>query len=91
MTVIFSYCLEEIGSIRNKSLVKAFIDALTKGGPNGMPRPIELHAHDPRRYVGDMAAWIHQAVASEQEVFKTVLRFVRQGTIPSNRESHLFS
>lgn len=25
-----------------------------------MPRPIEMHAHDPRRYVGDMLAWVHQ-------------------------------
>lgn len=32
-------------------IVKAFITALTIGGPNGMPRPIELHAHDPLRYV----------------------------------------
>ncbi|EGN95884.1 hypothetical protein SERLA73DRAFT_162575 [Serpula lacrymans var. lacrymans S7.3] len=30
-------------------------------------RPIELHAHDPLRYVGDMLAWVHQAVAAERE------------------------
>ena len=33
----------------------------------GMPKPIEIHAHDPLRYVGDMLAWIHQALASESE------------------------
>lgn len=43
------------------------MDALTRGGPNGLPRPIELHAHDPTRYVGDMLAWVHQATASEHE------------------------
>lgn len=32
-----------------------------------MPRPIELHAHDPIRYVGDMLAWVHQAIAAECE------------------------
>ena len=37
-----------------------FIQALTRGGPGGMPRPIEMHAHDPRRYLGDMLAWVHQ-------------------------------
>lgn len=25
-----------------------------------MPRPIEVHAHDPLRYVGDMLGWLHQ-------------------------------
>lgn len=45
-----------------------FIGALTRGGPNGMPRPIEMNAHDPRRYLGDMLAWLHQALASEREL-----------------------
>ncbi len=25
-----------------------------------MPRPIEIHAHDPQRYINDMLAWVHQ-------------------------------
>ena len=33
-----------------------------------MPRPIEMHAHDPRRYLGDMLAWVHQSLASEHEL-----------------------
>ena len=37
-----------------------FVTALTRGGPGGMPRPIEVQAHDPRRYIGDMLAWVHQ-------------------------------
>lgn len=45
-----------------------FVTALTRGGPNGMPRPIELNAHDPRRYIADMLAWVHQAMASEREL-----------------------
>ncbi|KAB7494587.1 Conserved oligomeric Golgi complex subunit 6 [Armadillidium nasatum] len=44
-----------------------FLDALTLGGPGGAPKPIELQAHDPLRYVGDMLAWIHQALPSERE------------------------
>jgi hypothetical protein len=74
-----SYCLEEIGTTRNKTLVKAYIDALTKGGPNGVPRPIEMQAHDPRRFVGDMAAWLHQALAGEQEMCSSMLRLLRRG------------
>ena len=48
-------------------MLNTFLTALTRGGPNGLPRPIEIHAHDPLRYVGDMMAWVHQAVASERE------------------------
>jgi len=31
-------------------VVRGFIDALTRGGPGGTPRPIEMHSHDPLRY-----------------------------------------
>ena len=45
-------------------MLRRFIGALTKGGPGGMPRPIEMHAHDPRRFLSDMLAWVHQVHAS---------------------------
>ena len=48
------------------------MDALTRGGPGGLPRPIELHAHDPLRYVGDMLAWVHQAIAAEREFLESL-------------------
>lgn len=66
--MLLRYCAEEVGSARRASLVTRFVDALTKGGPGGMPRPIELHAHDAMRYTNDMLAWIHQALASEKEL-----------------------
>ncbi|CAG5126682.1 unnamed protein product [Candidula unifasciata] len=47
---------------------------LTRGGPNGTPRPIELHSHDPLRYVGDMLAWLHQTSASEKEYLQSLLK-----------------
>lgn len=37
-----------------------------------MPRPIEMNAHDPRRYLGDMLAWLHQALASERELLNSL-------------------
>lgn len=52
--------------------MRRFIVALTRGGPNGIPRPIELHAHDPVRYCGDMLAWVHQAIATESEFFRVL-------------------
>lgn len=52
----------------------AFLNALTRGGPGGTPRPIELQAHDSLRYIGDMLAWIHQACASEKEMLESVFQ-----------------
>lgn len=46
--VLFKYCTEEVTSSRHNALFQRFVTALTRGGPGGAPRPIELHAHDPR-------------------------------------------
>lgn len=67
-----SYCKECITASRRSVLVRRFITALTRGGPNGIPRPIEMHAHDPVRYCGDMLAWVHQAIATENEFFRVL-------------------
>lgn len=65
--VLFKYCAEEVAGARHGALFQRFIVALTRGGPGGLPRPIEMHAHDPRRYVADMLAWVHQALCGERE------------------------
>jgi len=81
--VLFTYCLDEYATARRGTTVQGFIDALTRGGGGARNhgggssvshqqgsrhhRPIELHAHDPVRYTGDILAWLHQAVASEKE------------------------
>lgn len=31
-----------------------------------------MHAHEPLRYVGDMLAWVHQAIAGERDFFSTI-------------------
>lgn len=71
--VLFKYCAEEIANMRHHALFRRFISALTRGGPGGLPRPIEVHAHDPLRYVGDMLGWLHQALASERELVLVLL------------------
>ncbi|KAL6985590.1 Golgi transport complex subunit 6 [Sarracenia purpurea var. burkii] len=71
--VLFKYCAEEVANMRHNALFRRFITALTRGGPGGMPRPIEVHAHDPLRYVGDMLGWLHQALASERELVLVLL------------------
>lgn len=72
--VLFRYSLDEYGTARRTAVVRGLIDALTRGGPGGTPRPIELHSHDPLRYVGDMLAWLHQAAASEKEYVHSLLK-----------------
>lgn len=74
LTISLRYVLDEYGTARRNAIVRGFIDALTRGGPGGMPRPIELSSHDPLRYVGDMLAWTHQSVASEREYVEILLR-----------------
>ncbi|KAF7382195.1 conserved oligomeric Golgi complex subunit 6-like [Vespula maculifrons] len=66
--VLFKYILDEYCTNRRTALVGSFIDALTLGEPiGGTPNPIEMHAHDHKRYVGDMLAWLHQAIPIEKE------------------------
>ncbi|XP_054276393.1 conserved oligomeric Golgi complex subunit 6-like [Macrosteles quadrilineatus] len=72
--VLFKYVLTEYCTCRRAVLVHLFIDALTKGGPGGTPKPIEAHAHDAKRYVGDMLAWLHQAIPGERDNLLTLLK-----------------
>ncbi|XP_044732547.1 conserved oligomeric Golgi complex subunit 6 isoform X2 [Chrysoperla carnea] len=66
-TVLFKYVLEEYCTVRRSYLVQTFIEALTKGGPDNNPPPIEVHAHDPQKYVGDILAWLNQAILIERD------------------------
>lgn len=68
--VLFKYVLDEYATTRRAVLVRHFIDALTRG-----PKPIEEHASDHQRYVGDMFAWLHQAIPSERD---SLLHLVQQ-------------
>ncbi|KAJ8590471.1 oligomeric complex COG6 [Rhizopogon salebrosus TDB-379] len=69
---LLSEALAFLTKTRQTALLSAFLDALTRGGPSGLPRPIELHAHDPIRYLGDMLAWVHQAIAAECEFLESL-------------------
>uniref|UniRef100_A0A8C5LEC0 Conserved oligomeric Golgi complex subunit 6 n=1 Tax=Jaculus jaculus TaxID=51337 RepID=A0A8C5LEC0_JACJA len=82
--VLYKYTLDEFGTARRSTVVRGFIDALTRGGPGGTPRPIEMHSHDPLRYVGDMLAWLHQATASEKEHLEAVLKLVTAQGVEEN-------
>lgn len=73
--VYYSQCQELIARAQRTKLVQRFVVALTHGGGgNGGSgaafRAIEMHSHDAVRYVGDMLAWTHQTVASEEEFLR---------------------
>ncbi|KZT27286.1 oligomeric complex COG6 [Neolentinus lepideus HHB14362 ss-1] len=76
---LLSDALEVLSQTRQSTLLATFLDALTRGGPSGLPRPIELHAHDPLRYIGDMLAWLHQAIAAEREFMESLFELGRDG------------
>ena len=73
LPIYFSQCQDLVVNSRRSQLVQKFVVALTQGGPSGQVfRAIDLHAHDSVRYVGDMLAWMHQTVASEEEFLEAV-------------------
>ncbi|XP_050985347.1 conserved oligomeric Golgi complex subunit 6 [Labeo rohita] len=84
--VLYKYTLDEFGTARRSAVVRGFIDALTRGGPGGTQRPIEMHSHDPMRYVGDMLAWLHQATASEKEHLEALLKKVTVQGVEENMQ-----
>ncbi|VDK82858.1 unnamed protein product [Onchocerca ochengi] len=82
--VLFKYALDEYTTARRNHVVRAYIDALTRGGAGGTPKPIELLSHDPLRYVGDMLAWIHQAMATERELLQALLKLCSANVLKEN-------
>lgn len=78
---LFQSCLDLFAETREQVLSDSFFTALTGSSPSGVEdrliKPIELAAHDPLRYVGDMLAWIHSAAVSEREALEIL--FVADG------------
>jgi len=71
---VVRYVIDEYCTARKAVVLRSFLDALTVGGAHGTPRPMELHAHDPPRYVGDMLAWLHQMTPTEKESAHSLLK-----------------
>lgn len=68
----FNHCIDELSSQRRVFIVNNFLSALTATSADG--KPVELISRDPVRFVSDMLAWIHQAVAGEKEVAYSLLK-----------------
>ncbi|KAK5625552.1 hypothetical protein RRF57_001268 [Xylaria bambusicola] len=78
---LFQSCLDFFAEAREQILSDSFYLALTgmsaSGAKDHSIKPIELAAHDPLRYVGDMLAWAHSATVSEREALEVL--FVSDG------------
>ncbi|KAI1759265.1 oligomeric Golgi complex subunit 6 [Hypoxylon sp. FL1150] len=94
---LFQNCLDFFAEAREQTLSDAFYLALTgtpaSGGKDNAVKPIELVAHDPLRYTGDMLAWTHSAAVSEREALEIL--FISDGNeiakgIQEGRENELW-
>lgn len=93
---LFQNCLDFFAEARQRILSDSFFASLTGNGAGGgstTVKPIDLIAHDPLRYVGDMLAWVHSAAVSEREVLEVL--FVADGEelakgINSGRDAELW-
>lgn len=78
---LFQNCLDFFAEARERILSDSFYTALTGTSSSGVEdrssKPIDMTAHDPLRYVGDMLAWIHSATVSEREALEVL--FVAEG------------
>jgi hypothetical protein len=78
---LFQNCLDFFAEARENVLSNTFYTALTGNSPSGKEdtsvKPIELVAHDPLRYVGDMLAWTHSAAVGEREALEGL--FIGEG------------
>ncbi|KAF2495243.1 oligomeric Golgi complex subunit 6 [Lophium mytilinum] len=78
---LFQSCLDFFAEARENILSDSFYTALTGSASDlqsmSTMKPIEFHAHDPLRYVGDMLAWAHSATVSEREALEVL--FISEG------------
>ncbi|KAF1945825.1 oligomeric complex COG6 [Clathrospora elynae] len=76
---LFQSCLDSFAESRESILSDSFHAALTGSASEEhiATKPIEFHAHDPLRYVGDMLAWAHSTTVSEREALENL--FISDG------------
>lgn len=95
---LFQNCLDLFSEARERILSDSFYVALTGTDTGGqqvqVSKPIELAAHDPLRYGGDMLAWIHSATVGEREALEVL--FVSEGDeiakgLETGRKNELWS
>ncbi len=66
----FEACCAAIVESEKKGLRFRFLRALSQGGASFASDPIDVHSHDPFRFINDMLAWMHSAIASEYDALR---------------------
>lgn len=74
MPVYFTQCQELLVVARRNQLIQRFVLILTQGDPASMKSALDLQSYDAVGYIGAMLAWIHQAIAMEQEFLYAILQ-----------------
>jgi DNA replicative helicase MCM subunit Mcm2 (Cdc46/Mcm family) len=69
---LFEQVMSEYCTARKSFIVRAFIDALTKG--RGSTKAIEHISNDPLRYVNEILGVVHQALELETELLQSLLK-----------------
>lgn len=59
--------LQAFAEVRRRQLLRSFTTALTEDSHATGGRALDFYAYDAQRYVGDVLAWVHAALASEGE------------------------
>ncbi|KAF2368462.1 Conserved oligomeric Golgi complex subunit 6 [Trinorchestia longiramus] len=86
---LFRLVVEEWVVLRRGALSRNFLHSLTHLSPTHSP--IELGAHSPTRYVGDMLAWLHQALAGERDVMGALFGGCKSLDVAAETSSSLAS
>lgn len=76
--VLYRYCAEEVAEARHDALFERFVSSLSQGA-----RPIEMQSDDPKRYLNDMLAWVHQSLASEMELLEGLFKDIPRAHQPA--------
>ena len=75
--VLLRYCADEVASARHSAVFQAFLMALTRGGPGGVPRPLETHSHNPRCAHACVAMQLSHSLSSSTRSFDIACDYVR--------------
>ncbi len=60
--------------VRQQTILSHFMNAISKGFPDKKIPPIEIVAHDPFRYIGDMLSLVLELAMSEKTFVEQVFR-----------------
>jgi hypothetical protein len=89
--IYFSQCQELLVQARRNQLIQKFILVLTQGDAASMKSALDLQSYDAIGYIGAMLAWVHQAMAMEQEFLYAILHQDREKTESGNSHNSVQS